>query len=133
MTRLSATTPFGRAIWPARPTPLSERRGESRSSDPGRRRRIGRRRALEEQRVEIDRVNIERRIAAAFDRVGHDLTGEGKQQARPLDHDRGLNLGGWDILDTEDAGVIEFELEQRVLALSGAALEQQRHLVVRRT
>ena len=80
--------------------------------------------------MEVDRVDIEGRIAAVAHRVGDDLAREREQQARAFDHHQRLDLVGGDVLDAEHAGVVELELEHDARALARAAFEQQVDLVV---
>src|ERR1700680_1238166 len=88
---------------------LSARKIRFRSGGLWLRARAGCREALQIERVEIDRIDVERRIGAAAKGVRDDLAGEGEQEPRALDHHHRLHLLGGKILDPKHPGVVELE------------------------
>ena len=106
---------------------MLSRRG---SACRGRRRGGGLAETLAIERREIDRINVERRIAAAANRLGDNLAREGKQQAGAFDHDDWMHVVRGNVAQPEQARVIKLKLEQNTGAFAGRSFEQNIHLEV---
>lgn len=81
--------------------------------------------------MKVDGIDIEGGIASRADGLGDDLSSKGEQQSWALDHNQRLDLVRGNVFDPEDAGIVEFELEQCVRAGSSAALQHEADLVIR--
>jgi hypothetical protein len=77
----------------------------------------------------LDHPGLRQSLAAVPDGIRDNLSGEGEEQVRPLDHDRRLDLLCRDVVSAKDAGIIQLEFEKYVLAFSGTPFEQQANFI----
>ena len=88
--------------------------------------------ALAVERREIDRVDEQRRETSIANAIGDDLAREREEQARALDHHDGMRRFLRDVLQTEDAGIVQFEIEQEAVAFARFAFKRQLDFVIGR-
>ena len=82
------------------------------------------------ERDKIDRIEQQRSKPAVAHRRRDDLAREWKQQARAFDQNHGLNALGRHVLDAENAGKDEFEVEQQHALGFGFAFQAERNLEI---